>query len=102
MISPEQREQLARNIHIWVSKTFSDGGGDEQLLETMYEHMPLFTTIMDNSTHQELDALTNKYLGFNRFANLLESLTTAIADGRINPDEFEPTPTKPRPKKGFG
>lgn len=100
MTSPQQREQLAQKIDAWVMDITSKGGGDEEILEGMYDYMALFKKIMDTAAPGELDALALKYDGFCRFANLLERLAEAIADGAIE------VPGKPKRKKpkgnGFG
>ena len=102
IVSPEKCDRLAQKINAWVQGVLDKGGGDEQLLEGIYDYMAPFKTIMDNLSRRELDALINKYDGFYRFTKLLEDLAQAIADGRINPDEFEGKPKKQKPKKGFG
>lgn len=102
IVSPEKCDRLAQKIDGWVNGILEQGGGDEQILEGMYDYMAPFKTIMDNLSPRELDALANKYNGFQKFTSLLEKLAQAIADGRINPDEFEPKPKKSKPKKGFG
>ena len=101
MVSPEKCDRLAQKIHRWVMGVLDAGGNEEQLMEQMYDYMAPFKTIMDNLSPKELDNLVNQYEGFARFSNLLERFAQAIADGRINPDEFEPTPKKPKSKKGF-
>lgn len=83
-----------------VKDIISRGGGDEEILEAMYEYMAPFKKIMDTAAPGELDALALKYEDFYRFANLLERLAGAIADGAIE------VPGKPKRKKpngkGFG
>ena len=102
MASPEKCERLAQKIDQWVLGVLAQGGNDEQLLEGMYDYMAPFKTIMDSLSPREMDALAMKYEGFYRFSKLLERFAEAIADGRINPNEFESKPKKPKPKKGFG
>ena len=51
---------------------------------------------MDAAAPGELDALALKYDGLYRFANLLERLAEAIADGTIE------VPGKPKRKKSKG
>ena len=101
MISPEKCERRVQKIHAWVQQIIADGGGDEEILESMADYMGTFKTIMDNSSPREMDAFTTKYAGFYRFSKLLERLAEAIADGRINPSDFEPKKKKPK-GKGFG
>jgi hypothetical protein len=61
--------------------------GDEQLLPTTYEYMNAFKRIMDTSTSDQMDYLCQEYAGFYRFANLLEAMAQAIADGEIDVTE---------------
>ncbi|WP_299404483.1 hypothetical protein [Acaryochloris sp. IP29b_bin.148] len=100
MTSPQKREQLAQKIDTWVNDITSKGGGDDEILEGMNDYMAPFKKIMDAAAPGELDALTLKYEGFYRFANLLERLAEAIADGSID------VPGKPKRRKpkgnGFG
>lgn len=102
IVTPEKCDRLAKKIDSWVQGVLAQGGGDEELLKGMIDYMSSFKTITDNLSHRELDALIQKYEGFYRFTKLLEDLAQAIADGQINPDEFELKPKKQRPKKGFG
>ena len=100
MTSPQKREQLAQEIDAWVTGITSHGGGDEDILEGMYDYMTPFKKIMNTAAPGELDALALKYEGFYRFANLLERLAEAIADGAI---EVPGKPKKRKPKgNGFG
>ena len=73
----------AEKIDAYVNSVFAKGGGDEQLLETMYDNMQPFKEIMDAAGPGEMDRLCERYEGFYRFANLLERLAQGIADGRI-------------------
>lgn len=101
MSSPQQREQLAQKIHNWVQDTVAKGGGDEELLSSMADYMAPFKTIMDSAMPGEMDALTQRYDGFYRFAKLLEQLAGAIADGRL--DDLGVIPKRKKPKgNGFG
>lgn len=100
MPSPEKREQVAQKINNWVNGTIAQGGGDEEILEGMYDYMASFKKVMDTAAPGEMDALALKYEGFYRFANLLERLAEAIADGAI---EVPGKPKRRKPKgNGFG
>lgn len=96
MSSSEKREQIAQKIDAWVTGIIAHGGGDEEILEGMYDYMAPFRKIMDAAAPGELDALALKYDGLYRFANLLERLAEAIADGTIE------VPGKPKRKKSKG
>lgn len=100
MTTPEKQEQIAQKIDTWVNETIAKGGGDEEILQGMYDYMPPFKKIMDTAAPGEMDALAQKYSGFYRFANLLERLAAAIADGEI---EVPGKPKRKKPKRnGFG
>jgi len=75
--------RTAKKIDAYVNKVLARGGGDEQLLETMYDYMAPFREVMDAAAPREMDQLCNKYDGFYRFANLLERLAQGIKDGRV-------------------
>jgi hypothetical protein len=93
---------LAEAIDTWVLSVLNQGGGDEQLLEGMHAYMYTFKQLLDSCTRLEMTLLAQRYDGFYRFANLLERLAQAIADGVIEvpPDVPQPdnqdTPKKPR------
>jgi len=84
MALTQKHYQQAQQIDSYVQQVLAKGGGDEQLLETMYDYMPLFKDILDASAKGELDQLCNRYDGFYRFANLLERLAQGIQEGRID------------------
>lgn len=91
MTSPEQRDLLAQHIDAWVKQITTQGGGDQELLESMHDYMTPFKTILDDSYPGELDRLALKYSGFHQFADLLKRLAAGIADGRISVLDSEPT-----------
>ena len=97
-----EKVRLAEAIDTWVLSILSYGGGDEQLLEGMHAYMDTFKQLLDSCTPLEMTLLTQRYDGFYRFANLLERLAQAIADGviEIPPDaplpDFQGKPKKPR------
>ncbi len=77
-----QQTQLAVTIDTYVQHTFAQGG-EEALLVSMVDYMPLFKQLLDTCSRADMDALCTQYDGFYRFAKLLESLAQGIADGRI-------------------
>lgn len=74
---------LAKSIHDHVVRIEKAGGGDEMLLVSLYDQMDTFKRLLDSSTREQIDQLSNQYPGFYRFAKLLESLAEAIHDGRV-------------------
>lgn len=79
----ETQKRLARKIDLHVKRTIVKGGNDEDLLVSMYDHMPTFKQLLDTCSRAEMDALCQQYDGFYRFAKLLELLAEGIADGSI-------------------
>ena len=82
---PLTRKQirLATLIDKHVEQIIKDGGGDEELLVSMSDHMGTFKQLLDSCTSQEMDELCQRYDGFYRFAKLLELLAEGIANGVI-------------------
>ena len=79
----EQQTRLAGTIDGHVQHVLARGGGDEELLVSLADHMGTFKQLMDMSTGEEMNALCERYEGFYRFAALLERLAEGIADGSI-------------------
>ncbi len=78
-----QQVQLAVTIDTHVRQTLAQGGGDEALLVSLIDSMPLFKQLLDTCSRTEMDMLCTQYDGFYRFAKLLEALAGGIADGSI-------------------
>ena len=78
-----EHHQLAKAIHDHVTHVVATGGGDEQLLVSMADHMSTFKRLLDTCSTAQMDALCDRYSGFFRFAKLLENLAQGIADGTI-------------------
>ena len=79
----EQQTRLAGTIDRHVKHILAQGGGDEELLMSLADHMGTFKQSRDMSTGEEMNMLCQRYEGFYRFANLLERLAEGIADGSI-------------------
>ncbi|HLY25637.1 MAG TPA: hypothetical protein VKQ72_04815, partial [Aggregatilineales bacterium] len=80
----DKQQALAQKIDTWVKGIEARGGGDEQILQGMYDYMTTFKQIMDNSSKVQMDKLCAQYPGFDRFASLLNALARGIADGAID------------------
>jgi hypothetical protein len=78
-----QQTRLACTIDTHVKHVLAHGGGDEELLVSLADHMGTFKQLMDMSTGEEMNGLCQRYDGFYRFAKLLERLAEGIADGSI-------------------
>lgn len=79
----DKQIQLARTLDSYVQQIVAQGGGDEEILRTMYDQMTTFKQLLDTSTPSQLNLLCQQYEGFYRFAKLSERLAQAIADGTI-------------------
>jgi hypothetical protein len=90
----QEKIALAQTIDDWVTGIIDNGGGDEQILEGMYDYMDIFKQLLDSCTSLEMTLLNQRFDGFYRFAHLLELLAQAIADGAI-----EVPPDVPLPKQ---
>jgi hypothetical protein len=75
--------QLAVTINTHVREVLAQGGGDEALLLSLADYMPMFKQLLDTCAGADMDALCARYDGFYRFAKLLEMLAGGIADGSI-------------------
>jgi hypothetical protein len=90
----QEKIALAQTIDDWVTGIIDNGGGDEQILEGMYDYMDSFKQLLDSCTSLEMTLLNQRFDGFYRFARLLELLAQGIADGAI-----EVPPDVPLPKQ---
>ncbi len=79
----EKHIQLARQIDAHVRHVLANGGGDEELLLSMYHYMGTFKQLLDASSEADVEQLCQQYDGFYRFAKLLERVAEGIADGSI-------------------
>ena len=75
--------RLAKHINTHVARIIARGGGDEELLQSMYDYMPAFKELLDISTKAQMDELCERYDGFYRFGKLAEMLAQGIADGHV-------------------
>ena len=79
----EQQTRLAVSIDRHVNSVVASGGGDEELLVSLHDHMGTFKQLLDTRSREDMDILCQQYDGFYRFAKLLENLAQGIADGTI-------------------
>ena len=80
----EQHIRLAVTIDRHVNQVVAYGGGDEELLRSMADHMGTFKQLLDTYSRGAMDLLCQQYDSFYRFAKLLEDLAQGIADGTIS------------------
>ena len=83
-----QQIRTAATIDQFVREIDRKGGGDVMLLENMIYQMSAFKTLLDSCEGDQLDQLCSQFVGFYRYAKLLEQMAQAIQDGRIDPAEF--------------
>ncbi len=84
MALTKQQKYLAGKIEKHVNKIISRGGGDEELLMSMADHMETYQRIMESTSQEELDELCHRYKGFYCFSKLLEAMAQGIQDGDIS------------------
>ena len=79
----DDKLKLVIRIESLANTILSAGGGDEELLLSLYDVMGDVKKVMDSSTHKELDLLCQQYHGFYRYMKLVEQLCEAIASGEL-------------------
>lgn len=98
-----RHHELAQTIDTYVRDIIASGGGDEQILETMYDYMPLFKELLGTASG-DIDILCQQYDGFYRFAKLLEMMAQGIKDGtvKVPGKPRQKRPRKPKPRRNQG
>jgi len=81
----DEQEQLAREIDAHVRRVEASDRSDEALLASAYEVLGSFKQLVDLSSAEELNKLSDKFLGLHRFASLLERIAMGIRSGAIEP-----------------
>ena len=81
-LAPE-KVALASEIDGHVQRVLANGGGDEELMLSMADHMGTFKQLLDSATKSEMDQLGQRFDGFYRFAKLLEGLAQGLANGSV-------------------
>ena len=80
-----QQTQLAQTIDTWIKNIEKGGGGDVEILQQIIDYMSIFKQLMDISNPHDINLLCSKYVGFYRFARLLEDLAGGLQSGKIKP-----------------
>jgi len=75
---------LVKKIDNHVNTFPETDKGLEHLMISLYDYMESFKMIMDSTSKDEIDYLSQQYGGFYRFAKVLEMLATGISEGAIN------------------
>ncbi|WP_234497973.1 arylsulfatase regulator [Vibrio maritimus] len=75
--------QLTRIVDDYANQFPLTKDGDTLLLERCYDYMKAFKYVMDSTSRVQMDYICQQYLGFYRFAKLMELLAEGISDGRI-------------------
>jgi hypothetical protein len=81
-LTPHQT-QLAVKIDTQVREILAQGGGEEALLRSLADYMPIFKQLLDTCTSASISALCVRYDGFYHFTQLLETLAVGITNGSI-------------------
>jgi hypothetical protein len=80
----QKHQQHAQTIDDFVNTIAQQGGGDIELLAASFpEQTTTFKELLDTTTHEQMDALCERYPGFYRFAKLLETVAQGIQDGTL-------------------
>ncbi|MBK8128835.1 MAG: arylsulfatase regulator [bacterium] len=96
--SAERRKvRLAETIDTWVLSASTRAAATSRFLKGCTPHMDTFKQLLDTCTRLEMTLLAQRYDGFYRFANLLERLAQAIADGVIEVPPDAPLPDSQEP-----
>ena len=77
--------QLAWKIHAKVEDLLEAGSDDMTIFKEMCDFMPQFKRLLDGSRQQRgvMDELCRRYVGFYRYATILETIAAGIASGEI-------------------
>lgn len=80
----EKQKEIIVDIDKRANKILKNGGGDEELLMSLYDVMSDLKEIIDSPDKHKLNAYCQKYNGFYRYMKLLENLAIGIANGTIS------------------
>lgn len=97
MALSKNQKRLAQRIDKYVKGILAKGGGDEQILQNMYDHMGTFKKLMDTSSPDDMNELCQQYDGFYRFAMLLEMMAKGIQAGTIDVPDIPLSDLPPMP-----
>ncbi len=77
--------KTASDIDKYVKRILKKGGGDERLMQSpdLMKYMNKWKRLMDTSSTEEMDYLSNRFKGFHRFGKFLERFAMAIKNGDI-------------------
>ena len=78
-----EKNHFAKLISDHVNKFSEDEAGDSHLLVTIHDYMELFMKVMNGSTPEQMNYLSQKHPGFYRYGKILESMAEGISDGTI-------------------
>ncbi|MDX7992319.1 arylsulfatase regulator [Xenorhabdus littoralis] len=82
-LSAEQLQRTKR-IHDYATCFPLSETDDAQLLKTCYGYMDVFKQVIDSASTAQQDDICQQYIGFFRFAKLMEKLAQGIAEGIID------------------
>lgn len=73
----------ATKVDTKVRKLLATGKDDVAIMVAMADHMPAFKQLMDTAGRDDMDELTRRFVGFYRYAKILEALAAGIQSGDI-------------------
>jgi hypothetical protein len=75
--------QIASMIDAKMQKLVCAGNDDITILAEMFDYMPSFKRLMDTSESDTMDELCRRFVGFFRYAKILEMVAAGIQSGAI-------------------
>jgi hypothetical protein len=78
-----KQDRTAARIDTAMQPLLRDNADDVAILTGMSEHMTDFKTLIDTAKPGVMDELCQRYLGFYRYAKVLERIAGAIQSGAI-------------------
>lgn len=78
----EERRRIAARIDLRIRQLDASGLREIEILAEMADYMPDFHQLMLGTSGVEIDALCEEFIGFYRFAKILETLASGIASDK--------------------
>ena len=78
-----KQARTAARIDAAMQPLLRGAADDIAILAAMSDHMADFKTLIDTAKPGVMDELCNRYLGFYRYAKVLENIAGAIQSGAI-------------------
>ncbi len=78
-----EHRRIAARIDLRIRQLDASGLREVEILAEMADYMPDFQQLMLGTSGVEIDALCEEFIGFYRFAKILETLASGIASDKI-------------------